>query len=187
LHFLRGRGAHIHEELLDLELTLFPLLEVGRHGPDDAFHRTATAVNVESLAGELPGSPTAQGLQPEVSLGGDALDHEAHLVHVSGEHDARPVAGPLLLGNERAEAVAPGSGTVLQVTANDLGHRLLPSRRAGTGGEFLEKLQQMFHGSLRGNREYYYLDDGKMQRRNSTTGVRLVSFPIAPGSLTALP
>jgi len=35
--------------------------------------------------------------------------------------------------------------------------------------------------------KHYYLDDGKMQRRNAAGGVRLVSFPIAPESLTALP
>ena len=108
---------------------------MGRLGAQDAEHVALARLDADAMAQQHHIPPTSKRKELDKAFFGDHPHHEANLVHVPGEHDARLRAFPFVAGDKAAHPVLLDGSNALQVLAHHGAHRLLVARHAAGLGD----------------------------------------------------
>jgi hypothetical protein len=146
-HVPVARRADVEVHVLDLEHLLAVLVAqlVRRLAADHTQHVAASRLDDEALTQHDVAPPAAERQEADEALLAHVAHHEADLVEVTGQHDARPLGVADLLAHEAAEPVLREGSDVGEVTSQDLRDLLLVAGHAVRVGQLLQELQGAVH------------------------------------------
>lgn len=139
----RGRGADVDGHVLDVQhLALLGGAEQVRWlAADDARHLALGREDAHPRAGDDVVPPAADGDEAEKPLACDRVHHEADLVGVGRQHDARRRGGALLAEDNAAHAVPDDLGAILELVEENGAHLALVAGHAAGFCQPLEKVE----------------------------------------------